>query len=120
MEAEGYIGDLQNALEKMLPRLGFKKALEMNAEELKDKTERWDINEEQGGTEATAHVKGSFTLYEGRLTIGGIAIYFVPREVADAQGAGGTYDYDVKKIWEKIYAHGETETGKKVLIGYVG
>jgi len=101
---------LREALEETLKQMGFKKALELTAEELAEKTEFVDVQEGMGG--ASASVSGQFTLYSGLPMMGGIAIYFVLRGVADYLPHDGSPEQ--KEISIKIY--GVTDTGKKELI----
>ena len=104
----------QETLEETLKQMGFKKALELTAEELAEKTEFVDVQEGLGG--ASAHVEGQFTLYSGLPMMGGIAIYFVLRGVADYLPHDGSPED--KNIDIKIY--GVTDTGKKELIAITG
>lgn len=97
-------------LEETLKQMGFKKALELTAEELAEKTEFVDIQQGLGG--ASAHIEGQFTLYSGLPTMGAIAIYFVLRGVADYLPHDGSPED--KTIDIRVF--GVTDTGKKELI----
>ena len=104
----------QETLEETLKGMGFKKALELTAEELAEKTEFVDVQEGLGG--ASAQVTGQFTLYSGLPMMGAIAIYFILRGVADYLPHDGSPE--TKDINIKIY--GVTDTGKKELIAITG
>jgi len=100
----------QETLEETLKGMGFRKALELTAEELAEKTEFVDIQEGLAG--ASASVSGQFPLYSGLPMMGGIALYFILRGVADYLPHDGSPEE--KNINIKIY--GVTDTGKKELI----